>query len=117
MLGRETDLHIYGPKGIKEFILTPLRLSGSFTTYNLYFHELSSSHSEVIFEDEKVIVRTIPLKHRIYTNGYLFEEKPKERKLNRERDETYKIDKCYYQNIKSGKRSEERRVGKECGEG
>jgi len=103
MLGRETDLHIYGPKGIKEFILTPLRLSGSFTTYNLYFHELSSSHSEVIFEDEKVIVRTIPLKHRIYTNGYLFEEKPKERKLNRERAEFYKIDKCYYQNIKSGK--------------
>src|SRR5690606_2030147 len=103
MLGRETDLHIYGPKGIKEFILTPLRLSGSFTSYNLYFHELSSSESEIVFEDEKVLVRTIPLKHRVYTNGYLFQEKPKERKLNKEKAEQYNIDTCYYQNIKLGK--------------
>lgn len=103
MLGREKDLHVYGPKGIKEFILTPLRLSGSYTNYNLYFHELDSTGSEVVFEDEKVIVRTIPLKHRIYANGYLFEEKPKERKLIKEKVEQYEIDKCYYQNIKSGK--------------
>src|SRR5690554_3142395 len=37
LLGRETDLHIYGPKGIKELVLTQLRLSGSFTSYSLYF--------------------------------------------------------------------------------
>jgi ribonuclease BN (tRNA processing enzyme) len=42
----------------------------------------TSKESEVIFEDEKVKVTTIPLKHRVYTNGYLFEEKNKERKLN-----------------------------------
>lgn len=103
MLGRETDLHVYGPKGVKELILTQLRLSGSFTSYKLYFHELESDESEVVFEDEKVIVRTIPLRHRVYTNGYLFQEKPKDRKLNKEKAEQYKIDKCYYQNIKNGK--------------
>lgn len=103
MLGRETDLHVYGPKGIKEMILTPLRLSGSFTTYKLYFHELESDESEVVFEDEKVIVKTIPLRHRVYTNGYLFQEKPKEKRLNIEKVEQYGIDKCYYQNIKNGK--------------
>lgn len=103
MLGRETDLHIYGPKGIKELILTQLRLSGSFTSYILCFHELESKESEVVFEDEKVIVKTIPLKHRVYTNGYLFQEKSKERKLNREKAKLYNIDKCYYQNIKNGK--------------
>lgn len=103
MLGRETDLHIYGPKGIKEFILTPLKLSGSYTSYNLYFHELEATQSQVIFEDEKVRVSTIPLEHRVYANGYLFEEKPKERKLNREKVQKYSIDRCYYQNIKLGK--------------
>jgi len=103
MLGRETDLHVYGPKGIKELILMQLRLSGSYTSYNLYFHELCSTESEVILEDEKVIVKTIPLRHRVYTNGYLFQEKPKERKLNKEKAEQYGIDKCYYQNIKNGK--------------
>lgn len=103
LLNRQTDLHIHGPKGIKEIILLQLKYSNSYTGYNLFFHELTSTESEIIFEDDKVIVRTIPLKHRIYTNGFLFEEKPKERKLNIEAVEKYSIDKCYYQNIKNGK--------------
>ncbi len=43
----------------------------------LIFHELTSKESELIFEDDKVSVRTIPLNHRVYTNGYLFTEKEK----------------------------------------
>ena len=102
LLNRQTDLHVYGPKGIKEIILLQLRYSNSFTGYNLYFHELESKESEVVFEDEKVIVKTIPLKHRVYTNGYLFQEKPKERKLNVEAVEKYKIDTAYFRKIKYG---------------
>jgi ribonuclease Z len=102
LLNRQTDLHVYGPKGIKEIILLQLRYSNSFTGYNLYFHELESKESEVIFEDDKVIVKTIPLQHRIYTNGFLFQEKPKERKLNVEAIEHYQIDKAYYRKIKYG---------------
>ena len=96
------DLHVYGPKGIKEIILLQLRYSNSFTGYNLYFHELESKESEVVFEDDKVIVKTIPLKHRVYTNGFLFQEKPKERKLNVEAVEKYAIDTAYFRKIKYG---------------
>lgn len=102
LLNRQTDLHVYGPKGIKEIVLLQLRYSNSFTGYNLYFHELESKESEVVFEDEKVIVKTIPLKHRVYTNGFLFQEKPKERKLNVEAVENYNIDTVYYRKIKYG---------------
>ena len=102
LLNRQTDLHVYGPKGIKEIILLQLRYSNSFTGYNLYFQELESKESEVIFEDDKVIVKTIPLQHRIYTNGFLFQEKPKERKLNVAAVEAYQIDKAYYRKIKYG---------------
>lgn len=103
LLNRQTDLHIYGPKGIKEIILLQLRFSNSFTGYNLYFHELTATESEIIYEDEKVIVKTIPLKHRIYTNGFLFQEKIGDRKLNVQAVEKYEIETCYYQNIKNGK--------------
>ena len=103
LLNRQTDLHVYGPKGIKEIILLQLKYSNSYTGYNLYFHELDSKESEVVYEDDKVIVKTIPLKHRIYTNGYLFEEKPRERKLNIAAVEDNEIGICYYQNIKNGK--------------
>lgn len=102
LLGRTTDLHIYGPKGIKELILIQLKLTESWTTYSLLFHELESKESEVIFEDKRVIVKTIPLKHRVYTNGYLFQEKPDERKLNVEAVQEYDIHVAYYQKIKNG---------------
>jgi ribonuclease Z len=103
LLGRTTDLHIYGPTGIKEIILLQLRLSNSWTNYGLYFHELESSKSEVIFEDEKVVVTTIPLQHRVYTNGFLFQEKVGERKLDLNAVLNYEIESCYYQKIKNGK--------------
>lgn len=102
LLGRTTDLHIYGPKGVKEIITLQLKLSNSWTTYDLFFHELESKESEVIFEDQKVIVKTIPLKHRVYTNGFLFQEKSGDRKLNVDAVQNYNIDKCYYQKIKGG---------------
>ncbi|WP_264538268.1 ribonuclease Z [Flavobacterium sp. N1736] len=102
LLGRTTDLHIYGPKGVKEIITLQLRLSNSWTTYDLFFHELESDKSEVIFEDNRVIVKTIPLKHRVYTNGFLFQEKPGERKLNVDAVQQYDIHTAYYQKIKNG---------------
>ncbi|OIQ18640.1 MAG: ribonuclease Z [Flavobacterium sp. MedPE-SWcel] len=103
LLNRANDLHVYGPKGIKEVTLLQLKLSNSWTGYNLYFHELESKEPEVIFEDDKVKVTTIPLIHRVYTNGYLFTEKDGERKLDIEEVQKYDIETCYYQNIKSGK--------------
>ena len=103
LLGRTTDLHIYGPKGIKEIIILQLRLSNSWTNYSLYFHELESEESEVVFDDDKVLVTTIPLKHRVYTNGFLFQEKVGERKLNMDAVLNHEIESCYYQKIKNGK--------------
>ena len=103
LLNRTTDLHIYGPKGIKEIINLQLKLSNSWPNFGLFFHELESKESEIIFEDDKVIVKTIPLKHRIYTNGFLFEEKVGARKLDLNAVQNYEIDKCYYQKIKNGK--------------
>lgn len=102
LLTREADLHIYGPKGLKEVITLQMKLADSWTNYKLIFHVLNSKESELIFEDEKVEVHTIPLNHRVYTNGFLFKEKPKERKLNIEKAKLAKIDKAYYSKLKQG---------------
>jgi len=104
LLNRENELHIYGPTGIKEIITLQLKLSNSWTHYPLLFHELNSATSELVFEDAKVEVHTIPLNHRIYTNGFLFEEKIGERKLNFTAISQYKeIEICDYQNLKNGR--------------
>ncbi|VAW25554.1 Ribonuclease Z, partial [hydrothermal vent metagenome] len=104
LLNRETELHIYAPKGLKEIITLQLKLSNSWTNYPLYFHELTSLKSKLIFEDSKVEVHTIPLNHRIYTNGFLFKEKLGERKLNISAINKHpEIQICDYQNLKIGR--------------
>ncbi|WP_124642218.1 MULTISPECIES: ribonuclease Z [Amniculibacterium] len=104
LLGRETPLHIYGPKGIKEMLETIFRLSETNKGFELVYHELSSKNSEKIFEDQRIEVFTIPLDHRIYCNGYLFKEKPKERHLNMVEISKYpEIETCDYHNLKRGK--------------
>ncbi|PCE65012.1 ribonuclease Z [Sediminicola luteus] len=103
LLGREKELHIYGPKGIKEAVTLMLKVGDSWTNYDLVFHELESKTSELIFEDDAIAVYTIPLEHRIYTNGYLFKEKLGERKLNIEEVRKYDIPVCDFQNLKNGK--------------
>ena len=104
LLNRNGELHIYGPKGLKEIILLQLKLSKSWVEYPLHFHELKKTESELILDNDKVEVYTIPLKHRIYTNGYLFREKIQERKLNMSQIQKFpEIDICDYQNLKDGK--------------
>ncbi len=104
ILSREKELHIFGPKGIKEVTLLQLKISQSHAKYPIIFHELSSKESELIFEDDKVSVRTIPLKHRVYTNGYLFTEKEKPKKLHIDNINHYQeIDRADYNNIKAGR--------------
>lgn len=102
LLTRETDLHIYGPKGLKEVITLQLKLSDSWTNYKLIFHELTSKESQLIFEDDKVEVHTIPLDHRIYTNGFLFKEKAGDRKLDINAVLNADISQAYYRKLKQG---------------
>jgi len=104
ILNREKELHIYGPKGLKEVTRLQLKVSKSYAKFDIVYHELTSKESELIFEDDKVSVTTIPLNHRVYTNGFLFREKEKLKKLNIENVQQYpEIETCDYHHIKAGK--------------
>lgn len=102
LLKRTAPLTIYGPKGIKEIVLLQLKLTKGFTSYPLHFREITSKEPTIVFEDDRLTVTTIPLKHRIYTNGYFFQEKPGERKLDINACLNLNIDKAYYSKIKQG---------------
>ncbi|WP_299113757.1 ribonuclease Z [uncultured Winogradskyella sp.] len=102
LLTRETELHIYGPKGLKDVITLQMKLSDSWTNFPLIFHELTSKTSELIFEDDKVEIHTIPLNHRIYTNGFLFKEKENERKIDINAVLNANINVAYYRKLKQG---------------
>ena len=103
LLGREDELNIYGPKGIKEVVSLQLKLAKSWTEYPLFFHELVSSKSETIYKDDFLTVKTIPLDHRVYTNGFLFTTKSIQRKVNLNAIKEFKLEHYHYRQIQEGK--------------
>ena len=104
LLGRDTPLHVYGPKGIKKMLDTIFTITETHRGFEVVYHELDKDYSEKIYEDNRVEVFTIPLDHRIYCNGYLFKEKPKDRHINMEEVSKYsEIETCDYHNLKAGK--------------
>ena len=102
LLGRDAPLHIYGPKGIKQAVLLQLKLGKTYTNFDLKFHELESNQPTLLFEDAILSITTIPLKHRVYTNGFLFQQKPGDRVLNIQKATQLGIDSSYYQKAKQG---------------
>ena len=103
LLGRTADLNVYGPKGIKEIITLQLKLAKSWTDYKLFFHELESEDSERILDHEKFTVDTLPLDHRVYTNGYLFREKTGLRRINKAAIGKFGVNIADMENLKQGK--------------
>ncbi|MFT5926304.1 MAG: ribonuclease Z [Rubritalea sp.] len=102
LLSRESELTIYGPKGIKELILLQLKLAKVYTSYDLRFRESVENIPQLLLEDDSLTVTTIPLEHRVFTHGFLFQEKPGDKRLDIVACEEYGIDHAYYRKIKQG---------------
>lgn len=76
LLGCTQDIHLYCPKPLKEIIDLQLLHSDTHLKYTLKYHFLNTNEKELIFEDDKVQVESIPLNHRIPCCGFVFKEKP-----------------------------------------
>lgn len=90
LLGRKKELHIHGPDGLKEIVEIQFRNAGSHLSFEMIFH-LTNKGGEVVYEDDKVIISSLPLNHRIPCFGYKFQEKEKPRKLDPKALEQYEI--------------------------
>lgn len=102
LLGRTKELHIYSPKGLQEMIKIQHHHSDTYLNFSLIFHELNTEAAEKIYEDDAVVVETIPLNHRVPCAGFLFTEKQKERNVIKEKLTEYKIPFSEIPNIKAG---------------
>lgn len=82
---RTTDLHLYSHRGLDEIIIAQLKHSNSALRFKLIFHTLHAGVNEVIFEDNLLTIEGIPLKHKLDCTGFLFREKQKPRRIDKER--------------------------------
>lgn len=85
LLGRKKSLNLYGPKGLAEIITLQLKYSETVFNYDINFHSIDTEVNQVIHEDDFIRVHSIPLDHRIPCSGFLFEEKPKKRRIIKEK--------------------------------
>ena len=102
LMGREADITIYCPGDIKSVIEINLKVSESHLRYNIIYVTVNDKLSETIFENDKIEVKSIPLKHRIACSGYLFKEKPKPRRINPKAIQFYKVPKYHINKLKIG---------------
>lgn len=83
LYGRTEPLALFGPPGLREIISLQLKYSTTRLSYDIDFKEWTPETEEIIYEDDLVMVQTIPLNHRIDCSGYIFREKPKKRGINK----------------------------------
>ncbi|GAW99435.1 ribonuclease Z [Secundilactobacillus mixtipabuli] len=100
--GGNDKLTIYGPKGIRNFVLTSLKVSETKLSYFIDFVELSGGGE--IFKDDKFTVYAEHLDHKIETFGYRVEERdhPGELMVDKLREDNVPSGPVYGQ-LKAGK--------------
>lgn len=84
LLGRTQQLHIYSHEDLFPILENVLNNDSEKWLYPIKKHNLSITQKEILFEDNKVKVSSFPLRHTIPTCGFLFEEKPRPRKIKKE---------------------------------
>lgn len=102
MLGRTGELHIYAHKEINLLLKPFLIYMGSHMSFKIELHLLNPDRQELLFENKSMRIYSFPLKHRIATNGFLFEEKESPKHIIREMIDFYQIPYKQIQNIKEG---------------
>lgn len=102
MLGRTAPLHIYAPKELGPILKLQMDFFCNGLEYEVTFHEVDTSVAGIVYEDKSVIVKSIPLNHRIACCGYMFSEKPTLPHIRRDMIDFYRIPECYRNNIKNG---------------
>ena len=102
LLGREKELHVYGPEDLKNIIYTQLNASKTYLKYELHFHALNFEAKQLLFEDKRVEVYSFPMRHSIEVCGFIVQEKLKPRKINRKAVDAFDVPVYELNSIKDG---------------
>ena len=85
------EMHIHTFEEGKKIISTILDYFSRDLSFDVVYDILDPDKEEIAYEDKSLVVRTIPLNHRIPCVGFVFEEKPGLRHINREMTDFHKV--------------------------
>ncbi len=100
LLGRQQELHVFGPTGLKEIIELQLKLADTHLPFALHLHTITGP--AVLVDNSRITIRCFPTNHRIECYGFSFSEKRVPRKLNPTKAQEYEIPSSFYDRLKQG---------------
>ncbi len=83
---RNQDLTIFGPPGLDDIIVMHFKYNEMVLNFKIHFVTLDSRNAQVLIDNDQVTVSAFPLVHRVPCVGFLFKEKPKPIRLNKQKD-------------------------------
>jgi len=99
LLGRKEELHIHAHPALQQIIDIQLDASQTLLQYDLHYHSLNFSGYDIVYEDDRIIGHSFPLRHSIPTCGFIFREKVKLRRQPDKRSYAYCTDTAYDETI------------------
>ena len=78
---RSEPLHIYATIGLKEIIAIQFKYQQTRLEFDLIIHEIVTETKILLLETKYIKIFTFPLKHRLPTFGFYFEQQPKDYNL------------------------------------
>ncbi len=102
LLGRDGDLYIHAHPDAEQVFRPQLDYFCREAPFAVKFEPVHPHRSEVIYEDRSLLVRSLPLIHRVPSSGFLFEEKPGTRHLRGDVANFYNIPTYRRAEIKAG---------------
>jgi len=99
MMGRNATLHLYGPGAMEEMMRAHFNFFGD-PTFPVQYHK--AGDKQIVYEDSKVEVMALLLKHRTETFGYVFKEKSRLLNINKARIEEYGLGLADIKKVKEG---------------
>ncbi len=91
LLGRTNKLRIFGPEGLEEIVRHQFKLSQVYLSFDLEFTVVVCKEKELVFEDNSIEIYAFPLKHRVKCHGFLFQEKLRPPKMNKDKIKEYSL--------------------------
>ena len=100
---RTADINIYAPEEFESMLFSQIEYFIPHVSFKVVFHALDSDEGKTIMDDGNIYVNAFPLEHRVPCYGFLFCEKEKGNKINKNSIERYNIPIEAMAGIKAGK--------------
>ena len=99
LMKRDKKLTLFCPLSVLKIVQAHLKFSKMNLSYELEMKVLNNQSKIKILDYNQFSIYAFPLKHSVYTNGFLIREKEKKRKLILDKALENNIDKIYFNKL------------------